>query len=237
MFCTLSGLRPALQFLTWEQNFLPESLVNVWATLWLQQVVMVRLLRTCILCPRLWFSIWKSDARLLHDELLLKMIVASDVVDNGFSTWQDRGGSAILPRLLRFYGLGTADTWVVHLHPNGSLLAEHSWNNVGVSHVSSWSHVLMHGRCYCHMGVSHYGQAVERLSISLLFAWQSRTVIHMWFDFIFATVLWQICGRKKHGTLHNMPGYSQATDILVVAKKSLFVIHLCKEYANTLMVP
>ena len=59
----------------------------------------------------------------------------------------------------------------------------------------------------------------------------------MWFDFIFATVLWQICGRKKHGTLHNMPGYSQATDILVVAKKSLFVIHLCKEYANTLMVP
>ena len=61
--------------------------------------------------------------KVLVDQLLLQQICDSSSVDNGVSTWWDRGGLAIVSRLLAFYGLDKTDTLVVHLHPNGLLLS------------------------------------------------------------------------------------------------------------------
>ena len=65
----------------------------------------------------------RCHRRVLVDQLLLQQIVDCNVVDNGVSTWWDRGGLAILPRLLTYYELDKADTLVVHLHPDGLLLS------------------------------------------------------------------------------------------------------------------
>ena len=61
--------------------------------------------------------------KVLVDQLLLEQIVNSHIVDNGVSTWWDRGGLTILPRLLGYYGLDQSDTLVVHLHPDGLKLS------------------------------------------------------------------------------------------------------------------